>query len=308
MKLQFRILWIDDDRGKTESKILLEKQKKEIETYLSSNHFLVNDDTIKIDYWIDLEKFQENYDSRDYDMFLVDFNIGDTKVWYSYIEIIRDQWIYTDIIFYSQSWIEKKLDEYYTLITEKGWKVKFLEGVFLSNRLDLVQKFQNLLDIIDQKVNNLYSMRGLVLAETADLDYILCEIIDRLCDKYHISKISYPLQDNPTKTCPDASTSEKFIRWIQSKDWWNNSNLFYHLTNSASQRWLQAHTTSIAGKLNNYRIFYNKRNDLAHWKTELNADWTMSANGVTYSISELKTMRKQLLEFRACFESFRDTI
>jgi|GEM_PF-6031239 hypothetical protein len=41
-------------------------------------------------------------------------------------------------------------------------------------------KFEDLLKLIDRKVNNLYSMRGLVLAETAELDYILSEIIEKI--------------------------------------------------------------------------------------------------------------------------------
>jgi len=63
----------------------------------------------------------------------------------------------------------------------------FLEGIFISNRNHLEKKFKQVLDIIDRKVNNLYSMRGLVLAETAEIDYVLCEVIDKLCTKQKIN-------------------------------------------------------------------------------------------------------------------------
>gem|GEM_PF-2400788 len=63
-------------------------------------------------------------------------------------------------------------------------------------------------------------MRGLVLAETADLDYILCEIIDNLCSQNAILKTQHPLRDSSDQKylCPDASTTERFIKWMQGKN------------------------------------------------------------------------------------------
>ena len=36
-------------------------------------------------------------------------------------------------------------------------------------------------------------MRGLVLAETAEIDYVLSEIIDKLCTQKNISRDSFQL-------------------------------------------------------------------------------------------------------------------
>jgi len=58
-----------------------------------------------------------------------------------------------------------------------------------------------------------------------------------------------------------------------------------------------------------YRDFYkDKRNSLAHRKTVITSDNQLSAGNVTYSIQNLKDMRKDLLERKDAFQELRDSL
>lgn len=317
MKLQFSILWIDDDWSNATSKPNLERQKINISKSLENNYFL---EDIKIENWsLDINT-NFPYNSENFDLFIVDFNIW-AKKWFEYIEWIRKHSQYTDIIFYSQNPIEIEIIKY---LNDKNWswqyKNSFLQWVFISKRDELATKFEELLDIIDRKVNNLYSMRGLVLAETADLDYILCEIINKIYDKNNINKNWYLYTKNYSvnPNIRDFTTRHSFYCFPFSHycftDWlkktWSNE-LFCAMTANQSSPLYQYTSWDVIflNKIQEYRDFYEqKRNKLSHWKTEIDTSGIMHAAWVRYTILDLKDMRKQILEFKECFENFRDSI
>lgn len=307
MKLQFRILWIDDDWSDDETKIRLEQEKNTILQHLEADYF---EGTIDLDTWT-LDTTQPfPYDSEHYDLFIVDFNIWD-KNGLEYIKRIRESGKYADIIFYSKNWIQQEILKYLN-----DWN-DFLEWVFIAKREELAMKFQDLLDIIDKKVNNLYSMRGLVLAETADLDYILCEIINKLYEQHSLSKnISLPIKSQWIWNFEIINQDNMFLEswWTTFTDWlnkkWTNEIFCEFFINPSSPLfWFAEINSTFKGKVIKYRRFYTqKRNPLAHWKTENDGNGNLSANGLSYSILELKKCRKNLLDFKEKFEEFLDNI
>lgn len=305
MKLQFRILWIDDDRSNDDTKIKLEREKTTILQYLEADYF---EGTIESNTWT-LDTSQPfPYDSEHYDLFIVDFNIWD-KNGFQYIKWIRESAKYTDIIFYSKNSIAQEILTYLN-----GWN-DFLEWVFLATRDELAMKFHDLLDIIDRKVNNLYSMRGLVLAETAEIDYILCEIITKLCTKHHITLQGFQLRkwgiqtkqfDYTTCVTFQGNDPDKFTAWLSKKT--SNYKKIEWLTNPNNPNNLIQDIASIQTDLNDYRLFYEKkRNPLAHKKTTIQNN-SLTAGNVPYTIQKLKNIRWKLLKWKKCFTQFRDSI
>lgn len=314
MKLDFKILWIDDERKDSSTRVNLERIKNVVKEKLETNYFRPE---IKEEIGdVDLDNFP--YNSEEYDLFLIDFTIWE-KNWSDCIEKIRSDWLYTDIIFYSQDDIESKVKDYMNEKDEKWeWK-RFLEWVFLSRRDELSTKFWDILDIIDRKVNNLYSMRGLVLAETADIDYILCEIIDKLFTKHWIEKNNTNLAKKDSTGNSRNFTDQHSLKYDNSKGrsflerlnkkWWNDIFVAYLTDNNSPLFQYINSDTNLKNQVLNYRNFYkDKRNPLAHNKTGIDQNWNMNAWNISYSIEDMKNMRKELLKFKTFFEEFKNDL
>lgn len=276
MKLGFRILWIDDDWLNEETKIRLKQEKDAILQSLEADYF---EGILELNPWTLDTSEPFPYDSEHYDLFIVDFNIWD-KNGLDYIKWIRESCKYADIIFYSKDSIQEKILNYL-----KGWN-DFLEWVFIANRDELGMKFEDLLKLIDRKVNNLYSMRGLVLAETAELDYILSEIIEKI------------LNTTPWLTF-SSSWSLPLLDYLVQKT--SNLDKIEWLTNSNNLNKMPQSVQTLKQDLLSYRDFYkDKRNPLAHSRT-LSSNNQLSAGNVTYSIQDLKDMRWKLLSWKKTF-------
>lgn len=315
MKLKFNILRIDDDRRKDESKDVLEAKKTSIKNILAYHYFESDEDNIKIEDGTLNINNGFPYESEDFDLFIVDFHIWEKK-WLEYIEWIRQKSQYTHIIFYSQNTITDEIRLYINEKKQEWWyKNAFLEWIFICDRAVIDIKVEELIEIIDRKVNNLYSMRGLVLAETAEIDYVLSEIIDKLCIKKNISQNWFQLwkQDSTINTFnfslwPTFSWQGKllFVEWLSEKT--SNYEKIEWLTNPNNPNNLIQDIASIQTDLNNYRNFYETtRNPLAHKKTTIQNN-LLKAGNVPYTIQNLKNIRWDLLNWKKCFTKFRDCI
>lgn len=315
MKLKFNILRIDDDRRKDESKDVLEAKKTSIKNILACHYFESDEDNIKIEDGTLNINNGFPYESEDFDLFIVDFHIWEKK-WLEYIEWIRQKSQYTHIIFYSQNTITDEIRLYINEKKQEWWyKNAFLEWIFICDRAVIDIKVEELIEIIDRKVNNLYSMRGLVLAETAEIDYVLSEIIDKLCTQKNISRDSFQLWKRDRSISrfnfnlwPTFSSqgSLSFLDWLSEKT--SNSEKIEWLINSHNPNNVTQDTVSIKANLDNYRSFYKiKRNPLAHKKTIIQ-NGILTAGNVSYTIQELKNIRWNLLNWKKCFTKFRDSI
>jgi hypothetical protein len=71
MKLDFKILWIDDERKDSSTRVNLERIKNVVKEKLETNYFRPE---IKEEIGdVDLDNFP--YNSEEYDLFLIDFTI-----------------------------------------------------------------------------------------------------------------------------------------------------------------------------------------------------------------------------------------
>jgi hypothetical protein len=171
MKLNYKILWIDDD---IEDYIEM-GFKSEFGTYLDSLGFIPTIETFE-----DGEKAEESINSIKYDLILSDFNIngeekegeGKKRQGDVLIQNIRDGGIFTEVLFYSAQPnfddIAKNLYRdrvsFFSLIGDEGFR-KFREKVF------------NLINQTVSKLQELNSIRGLVMSETSELDNTVIDIL-----------------------------------------------------------------------------------------------------------------------------------
>lgn len=165
MTLNYKILWIEDTPKAVRAK------EKVIRKYLEVEKGYECDIT-PIETFDDFEKSIGYDKTSNYDLLLVDLNLGDEQEHHDgndIIKKIRDENIYTEIIFYSSQY-----ENLMSIIKEP-----FIEGVFTSERDMLDTKAKKIIDVTIKKVQDVNNLRGLIMAEVAELDRIKKRIIQK---------------------------------------------------------------------------------------------------------------------------------
>jgi len=165
MKLNYYILWVEDDNSwfDTTSE-LFEDTIKEHGFYPIIERKRTLDEVVE-------ELIGDGL--KRYDIFLIDFNLRNSKDGDSIIDFLRDKNIYTDIIFYSS---DKQ-----TIID--SIKEHLFEGVYHSDRKEIEEKFEKVFLTTIKKIEEVNSMRGLIVGETSELDAMIEESLAKCLDK-----------------------------------------------------------------------------------------------------------------------------
>jgi hypothetical protein len=111
-------------------------------------------------------------EGRDFDLVIIDYNLGreDTNGAVA-AKRMRTQLPYTDIIFYSS-------DPSADLLTQLAQQE--VAGVFVANRESLGDTLNGVTDTIVGKAVDLNHMRGIAMAEVAEMDVLMEEILHRV--------------------------------------------------------------------------------------------------------------------------------
>lgn len=172
MKLKYKILWIED----TPTSIRRDKNKI-IEYILELGFECVDEEDVKvINSFAEFETNIGYEKTADYDLLLVDLDLGKKPTkdeGESIIRKIREKKVYSEIVFYSSQYeaLQAKLNEH------------FVEGIFTSSREELADKVESIIDVTIKKVQDVNNLRGLIMAEVAELDRIKEEIIKKASQK-----------------------------------------------------------------------------------------------------------------------------
>ena len=175
MKLNYYLLWVeDDDSWFKDTSELFEMTIKDFgfdaiierkKTLLEVKEEIAKDN---------LKKF---------DIFLIDFNLKDSASGDNIIELLRGKEIYTDIVFYS---------------SDKGSIIESVkehqfEGVYHSDRKEIEDKFVKVFKTTIKKIEEINSMRGLIVGETSELDALIEEHLifysqSKFIEKFNLAK------------------------------------------------------------------------------------------------------------------------
>ncbi|MCB9195077.1 MAG: hypothetical protein H6600_09465 [Flavobacteriales bacterium] len=175
MKLNYYILWVEDDDSwyTTTSELFGE--------IILDNGF--NPQVERKKSLDDVIEELTHTGLKKYDILLIDFNLRNSKDGASIIDYLRDNQIYTDIIFYSS---DKQ-----TIVD--SIKEHLFEGVYHSDRQELEDKFGKVFKTTIKKIEEINSMRGLIVGETSELDALIEEHLhfytqSPYIDKFNIDK------------------------------------------------------------------------------------------------------------------------
>jgi len=161
MKLAFRLLIIDDENQSAQAAIRtlrthLERRGFSLETQLAED--------ISVD---GVRRFARN-EGRNFDLVLIDFNLGGQVDGSQLAYAIRTQLPYTDVIFFSSDPGARLLAK----LAENN-----VAGVFVSSRSDLGTALIGVADTIIGKAVDLNHMRGIAMAEVAEMDTLMEDIL-----------------------------------------------------------------------------------------------------------------------------------
>ena len=168
MRLKYKILWVENELDWLESAIDFPREVVEDAGFEFSHKRISTEKEID-------ELLNTEEPLKDFDLILVDFNLDNGDRGNVIINKIRENDIYTDVIFYSQD------VEGIRNVLKKQW----IDGVYHTSRDRALfeDKFERVFLSTVKKIQHISAIRGLVLSSTSDLDNIIDEITESFCEK-----------------------------------------------------------------------------------------------------------------------------
>lgn len=167
MKLTYKILWFEDRIQEPEYKEMVTK----IDRFLLEEEFF-EPEIVCVE---DSDEFEKMLDET-YDLIITDYNLGE-KNGDEIIEYIRSSGMMTEILFYSAN---KELSPLSSLLSNS--RITFHQLSEANSYKELNIKIKELIELTINKFHHIISMRGMVMAETSELDVLMEEILTTILD------------------------------------------------------------------------------------------------------------------------------
>lgn len=158
MRLDFNVLWVDDQPKFVEAQIKSIAIKMAAEGFEFNPHQCTTMDEV-------LALISDHVFIDEIDLILVDWGLGNNVYGEEVIDRVREIVRYKDVVFYSG---EATVTELRQKAYEKG-----LEGVYCASRPELIDEVVGVFDSLIKKVLDLDHTRGIVMGATSDIDYMV---------------------------------------------------------------------------------------------------------------------------------------
>jgi hypothetical protein len=155
LRLDFNVLWVDDQPNRVESQIKRITKQMEDEGFQFNSTLCKSMDDVR-------KLIAENVFTDEIDLILVDWDLGSGVEGQDAIVAIRETVPYKDVVFYSA---QNPADTLRKLAFEKG-----VEGVYCASREELVDEVWGVFESLVKKVLDLDHTRGIVMGATSDID------------------------------------------------------------------------------------------------------------------------------------------
>ena len=185
MRIEYKILWVEDEKSWYETKKELFTDTLDELGFKLISKRCENIEDVKIEI--------ATNNLEDYDLLLIDFTLKNSDSGDKIIEFIRgieDIPILTDVLFYSSA-VENVRESMHRL---------GLEGVYTADRKDLEIKFERVVNTTIKKIQEVNNMRGLIMAETSDLDELMFEIIAKTLESDISETLTFYIQKEIEET------------------------------------------------------------------------------------------------------------
>lgn len=273
MRLDFKLLVIDDNPTSVESAV------GELADHLEARGFHLRRHNAPDLSAAGLKKLARQ-EGRDYDLVIIDYNLGrsDTNGAIAAARM-RSQLPYTDIIFYST---DPNADLYEELAREK------VMSIFLTYRLALGETLTGVADTIIGKAVDLSHMRGIAMAEVAEMDVMMEEILERVFsanDPLFVQAATATMAKlletaRARLEAVEASVGDnRLLEILGDGELFSSANKYMTVRRVA--KCLGTRPTAALATLNSYQAdIINGRNTLAHAMDEVGADENVTLRSI----------------------------
>ena len=210
------------------------------------------------------EKFNEHFPFTSIDLIVVDWKLEGYEDGQVFIANIRNNSIYTEVILYTTN---NASDLWQTIYDKR------LEGVFVANRNNIIEKIAKVGYQSIRKVVDLENMRGIMMAELGELDHILDDIF-----REGMRSLPSPEQDVIYKKFHKQllQQSQRTVKQLEALNENPQIDTIINLSDSY-KRWVNFQRLSEShakmkelGPIGNFEVEILKpRNSLAHGKPEI---------------------------------------
>jgi len=298
MKLEYKILWFDNDPEIFDS---MEDEIAGLEETIRSWGFVPQVTKVS-----EPDEFIGHAPYSDIDLVVVDFNLEEHGEGQEFIARLRTSTVFTEVIFYSAQAAEQLWD---------AVRQKQLEGIYIAHKDNIVSRIIGVGEHTLRKVLDLENMRGIVMAEVGDLDQLLEKIFvlamqdvpekgrTSVFEKFHedacrgVSKQQQALDDFQA-----APSVEKLLGLCDSAKRW-----------ASYRRVRKVHEHLRSFSVGDYQSeVLTPRNALAHGIPSTTEDGSLRFNhhGNIFAFNEAtsRELRHTIIKYRVILEEVREAL
>lgn len=305
MRLDFNVLWVDDQPNYLDAQIVAIKARMADEGF----NFKPTQCTSigEVEALIAGDVFQDEVD-----LIMVDWDLGNDVKGQDVIERIRQVVRYKDVIFYSS--LTPAADLRQLAFNQK------LEGVYCASKGELVEEVLGVFEALVKKVLDLDHTRGIVMGATSDIDHLVntCLIMahTKLDDEGKRKFIDEAVRRITDKVANVTKQSEK-IKNAPSVDVLFKAHMLLtaddRLRMLAAILDMEAFVTHAGAKITieTYRTgVIRDRNALGHMvlAPEGKPQALETTEGKLVSLEEMRNLRRLILGLREDFRAFADAL
>lgn len=162
MRLDFNVLWVDDQPDRVGAQITAITKLMQEEGFHFVPTLCQSIDEVK-------KAIAADIFTDEVDLILVDWDLGNGVVGQDAIAEIRTTVPYKDVVFYSAQTAPDAL--------RKAAHDKGVEGIYCANREQLVDEVLGVFESLVKKVLDLDHARGIVMGATSDIDHMVNECL-----------------------------------------------------------------------------------------------------------------------------------
>lgn len=171
MRIDYNILWFENEDS------WLKPTQRNIVSFLEDYGFRLQS-TIQADNSNVESLIQQIRDNLlDVDVIFMDYRLAQETKGDAIIEAIRNTELFTEILFYSNQTDVKD-------VIEQG--IGSVEGIYYAGRDTFLEKAKTVIRHTIKKVQDVNSMRGIIMATTSDIDAIMLEIVHAFYEKFPV--------------------------------------------------------------------------------------------------------------------------
>ena len=300
MRLDFNVLWVDDQPDRITSLIEAIERRMEAQGFLFKPRLCRSIDAVR-------QSVADTVFKDEIDLILVDWDLGGGVEGQDAIAATRDAVSYKDVVFYSAM---KPAEELRQLASDRQ-----LEGIYCATRENLVEEVIGVFNSLVKKVLDLDHTRGIVMGATSDIDHMVNECLVAIHDKLDHEGQQAMLKEALARI--DERISDLTKRAAVVKDSTTMATLFEaHLIFTANDRLrilsgvlkyetFRDHADARKAVISYMQDVVPERNGLGHlvYVPEGKPQAVTTKEGKEISLDETRELRRTILGLRQDFRS-----